>query len=51
MDATGQWLFAGNQNSDNMSLFRIDQKTGNLNPVGDPIDVFSPVSVVFSAIK
>jgi 6-phosphogluconolactonase len=51
LDPTGTWLFAGNQNSDNMSLFRIDGKTGNLNPVGDPIEVFSPVSVVFSAIK
>jgi 6-phosphogluconolactonase len=51
IDPTGTWLFAGNQDSDNMSLFRIDLKTGNLNPVGDPIDVFSPVSVVFAAIK
>jgi 6-phosphogluconolactonase len=51
IDPTGTWLFAGNQDSDNMSLFRIDLKTGNLNPVGDPIDVFSPVCVVFAAIK
>jgi 6-phosphogluconolactonase len=51
IDPTGNWIFAGNQESDNMSLFRIDTKTGNLNPVGDPIEVFTPVSVVFSAIK
>ena len=34
-----------------MSMFRIDLKTGGLNPVGDPVDVFSPVSVVFAATK
>ncbi|HTS66987.1 MAG TPA: lactonase family protein [Candidatus Acidoferrales bacterium] len=51
IDPTGNWLFAGNQDSDNMSIFRIDLKTGNLSPVGDPIEVFSPVCVVFSAIK
>ncbi|HXK04274.1 MAG TPA: lactonase family protein [Verrucomicrobiae bacterium] len=51
IDPTGNWLFAGNQDSDNMTMFRIDLKTGNLSPVGDPIEVFSPVCVVFSAIK
>ncbi|HTP33909.1 MAG TPA: lactonase family protein [Candidatus Acidoferrales bacterium] len=51
IDPTGNWLFAGNQDSDNMTMFRIDLKTGNLSPVGDPIEVSSPVCVVFSAIK
>jgi len=51
IDATGQWLFAGNQETDNMSLYRIDLKTGNLNPVGDPIETFTPVSIVFAAIR
>jgi 6-phosphogluconolactonase len=51
IDPTGTWLFAANQDSDNMSMFRIDLKTGGLNPVGDPVDVFSPVSVVFAATK
>jgi 6-phosphogluconolactonase len=51
IDPTGNWLFAANQDSDNMSMFRLDQKTGNLSPAGDMIEVFSPVCVVFSAIK
>ena len=32
-------------------MFRIDLKTGNLNPVGDPVEVFAPVSVVFAATR
>jgi 6-phosphogluconolactonase len=51
IDPSGNWLFAGNQDSDTMSLFRIDLKTGNLNPMGDLVEVFSPVSVAFAAIK
>jgi 6-phosphogluconolactonase len=51
IDPTGNWLFAGNQDSDTMSLFRIDLKTGNLNPMSDLVEVFSPVSVAFAAIK
>jgi 6-phosphogluconolactonase len=51
IDPTGNWMFAANQDSDNMFLFRIDPKTGALNPAGDAIEVFSPVSVVFAAIK
>jgi 6-phosphogluconolactonase len=51
IDPTGTWLFAANQDSDNMAMFRIDLKTGNLNPVGDMIEAFAPVCVVFAAIK
>ena len=51
IDPTGTWLFAANQDSDNIAMFRIDLKTGNLNPVGDMIEAFAPVCVVFAAIK
>jgi 6-phosphogluconolactonase len=51
LDPTGNWLFAANQDSDNMFLFRIDQRTGNLTPSGDAIEVFTPVSVAFAAIR
>ena len=40
-------LCAGNQNSDTIVNFRIDQSTGQLNPVGEPIPFGSPVSIVF----
>src|SRR5215471_17687430 len=51
LDPSGQWLFAANQDSDNMFLFRVDGKTGNLTPTGDAIEVFTPVSVAFAAIR
>jgi 6-phosphogluconolactonase len=51
IDPTGTWLFAANQDSDNVAMYRIDLKTGNLNPSGDPMEVFSPVCVVFAATK
>ena len=51
IDPTGNWIFTAYQDSDNMFLYRIDQKTGSLNPVGDAIEVFAPVCVVFAAAK
>jgi 6-phosphogluconolactonase len=47
IDPSGQWLIAGNQRSDTLAVFRIDQKTGALSPVGELISVPSPVSVLF----
>ena len=51
IDPTGNWIFTAYQDSDNMFLYKIDQKTGGLNPVGDAIEVFSPVCVAFAAAK
>lgn len=48
IDPTGAWLFAANQESGNVVVFRIDPETGRLTAMGKPIDVASPVCVVFA---
>jgi 6-phosphogluconolactonase len=48
IDPSGRFLVAANQNSGTLVIFRIDQETGGLTAVGTPVEVPSPVSVVFS---
>ena len=50
IDPTGKLLFAANQKSDNIVIFRIDAKTGKLAPTGQVLEVGSPVCVKFMAI-
>ena len=47
----GAYLFAANQKSDNVVIFKIDRKTGHLTPTGQALDMPSPVSIRFVAIK
>ena len=47
IDPTGAYLFAANQDSDNVVVFRIDGKSGKLSPTGDILDAFAPVCVIF----
>jgi len=47
IDPSGRWLIAGNQGSGSLSVFRIDDTTGALDPVGPLVPVDAPVSVVF----
>jgi 6-phosphogluconolactonase len=47
VDPTGNFLFAANQNSDDVVLFRIDQETGKLSNTGTVLNSPSPVCVVF----
>jgi 6-phosphogluconolactonase len=47
IDPTGHWMIAANQNSNTIVVFEIDQKTGKLKAVGDPVEVGSPVCVRF----
>lgn len=51
IDPTGKLLFAENEKSDNIIVFRIDQMTGRLTPTGKVIDVASPVCVKFLALE
>jgi len=44
-------LFAENQKSDNIVIFRIDQKTGQLTPTGQVLEVGSPVCLKFVAVE
>jgi 6-phosphogluconolactonase len=51
IDPTGTLLFAANQDSDNIVVFRIDEKSGRLTPTGQVLDVASPVCLKFLAIE
>ena len=51
IDPTGSWLLAANQDSDNIVVFRIDQKTGHLTPTGDVFQVPSPACLKFVALQ
>jgi 6-phosphogluconolactonase len=43
IDPTGTLLLVANQGSDSIVTFRIDGKTGKLQPTGNKIDVPAPV--------
>jgi YVTN family beta-propeller protein len=48
LDPSGTFLYAGNQDSDTIMTFRIDQATGKLTATGQVIQTGSPVTIVFS---
>jgi 6-phosphogluconolactonase len=50
-DPTGAMLFAENMSSNNIVLFRIDQKTGKLTPTGKTLEVGQPVCLKFLALN
>ena len=43
VDPKGEYLFVAHQDSDDIVIFRINQKTGKLTQVGKPVKVSSPV--------
>ena len=47
IDPTGQWLLAENQGSNTIVVFRIDPHNGRLTPIGQTIEVGSPVCIQF----
>ena len=47
IDPTGAYLLAANQNTNNIVVFRIDQKTGRLTPGGGEVKTASPVCILF----
>jgi len=51
LDPTGAYLFAANEDSNNVVLFHVDPKTGRLTPAGQTMEVGSPVCVVFAPAK
>jgi 6-phosphogluconolactonase len=44
-DPTGDYLLVANQNSDEVVIFKVDQKTGLLTDTGNRIDVGNPVCI------
>lgn len=50
IDPSGKWLVVGNQNSDNVVIFSIDQGTGKLSPTGQQLKVEAAVCVRFASL-
>ncbi len=48
IDPTGSWLIAANERSDTVVTFRRDQESGMLTATGQPVEVPTPVAVLFS---
>jgi 6-phosphogluconolactonase len=51
IDPTGKWLFAANQESDNIQLFRIDPNTGQLTKANQIGGISAPTCVVFVSVE
>jgi 6-phosphogluconolactonase len=47
LDPTGNFLVAGNQDTNTFTLHKVDKATGKLSPAGEPISLGAPVSFVF----
>ncbi len=50
LDPTGAWLLAANQTTGTIIVFRRDPETGTLNQIGDPVEVPSPVAILFAEV-
>src|ERR1019366_6982425 len=48
LDPGGSFLLAGNQGSNNLTVFRIDSKTGRLTPTTQVMDVPEPTCIAFA---
>ena len=48
IDPSGTFLLVANQKSDNIVVFRLDQKTGRLSATGQTAEVPSPVCLKFT---
>ncbi len=47
LDPTGRFLLVGNQQTNNLVVFKVDSESGKLSPTGQKFDVPSPVDVLF----
>jgi 6-phosphogluconolactonase len=51
IDPTGNFLLAANQSSNDIIIFKRNQKTGLLTPTGKKIEVEKPVCLKFVAVE
>lgn len=51
IEPTGQFMLVANQSGGNVCVFRIDQKTGELEPTGTSVDIANAVCVRFMEIR
>jgi 6-phosphogluconolactonase len=50
-DPTNKWLIVTNHNSDNAVVFKVDEKSGHLTPVGKPVPIVYPFCVRFLPVR
>ncbi len=51
IDPTGSYLLVANQNSDSITIFKIDKVTGKLSPTRNKIDINMPVCLKFVPLE
>ena len=47
LDPTEKWLVVGNQEGANLVVFKVDAKSGELTPQGEPVSITKPMGIVF----
>jgi 6-phosphogluconolactonase len=47
LDPSNKWLIVSNQEGGNVVVFSVDAKTGELQPVGEPVALAKPMAVQF----
>ncbi|MCX6238746.1 MAG: lactonase family protein [Bacteroidia bacterium] len=50
-DPTFKWLIVTNHGSDNAMVFKVDDKSGHLIPVGEPVPIVYPFGIRFLPVK
>jgi 6-phosphogluconolactonase len=50
-DATGEYLFAANQGSGNIVIFKQNPQTGHLTPAGQDLKMDQPGSLAFAKAR
>ncbi|MGA0557211.1 lactonase family protein [Larkinella sp. VNQ87] len=51
IDPKGEYVFAANQDTDNIVVYKLDNKTGKLTPTGTQVNVPSPVCLKLFTVK
>ncbi len=47
LDPTGAWMLVGNQNTNNVVVYKVDAKTGRMTPTGQQVQAPSPICIRF----
>ena len=51
LDPTGGWMLVGNQNTDNVAVYKVDRKTGRIAPTGQQIQAPAPICIKFVPVE
>lgn len=51
LDPTGAWMLVGNQNTDNVAVYKVDGSTGRITPTGRQVQAPSPICIKFVPVE